>query len=300
MVTNQSYYKLVKQHLPKLKDNQVLLEPEGRNTAPCIAYACYKIAAKDPDATVVVSPADHLVMNQNQFAKIISKAVGEAATTDNMLTVGIKPTRPETGYGYIKYEMNNRSSVQQVQSFTEKPELPKAKRFIKSGNYVWNSGIFIWSIGTIKQAFKEHLPKMDQLFSKGQDAYYTKKEKSFINKIYPQCESISIDYGIMEKAGKVYVILGAFGWSDVGSWSALYEIKKKDRNKNVIQANAMTYDTNECIIQGPQDRLIVVQGLKGYLVADCDNVVLICEKDNEKKFRAYLSDVKAKKLTDYI
>ncbi|MGI9545588.1 MAG: mannose-1-phosphate guanylyltransferase, partial [Cyclobacteriaceae bacterium] len=249
---------------------------------------------------VVVSPADHLVMNQNQFAKIIIKAVGEAASSDHMLTVGIKPTRPETGYGYIKYKVNTRSAIKEVQTFTEKPELPKAKRFIKSGNYVWNSGIFIWGIDTIKAAFKEHLPKMDQLFAKGQDAYYTKKERSFISKIYSQCQSISIDYGIMEKAGKVYVILGAFGWSDVGSWNTLYEIKKKDRNKNVVQANAMVYDSNECLIQGPQDRLIVVQGLKGYLIADCDNVVLICEKDNEKKFRAYLKDVKAKKLTAYI
>ena len=300
VVTNDSYYNLVREHLPDMKDDQILLEPEGRNTAPCIAYASYKIGQKDPKAVVVVSPADHIVMNEKQFSRILNKGVKEAGLNDNLITIGIKPTRPEPGYGYIKFIKNNRSAVKKVKSFTEKPKLEKAKKFFNSGDYVWNAGIFIWNIDSIKNAFREQLPNIDKLFAKGAEAYYTKKEKAFIKKIYPKCESISIDYGIMQNANNVYVILGSFGWSDVGSWNSLYEIKKKDRNRNVIQANAMVYGANECLIQGPPDKLIVVQGLKGYLVADCDNVILICEKENEKQFRAYLRDVKAKKLTDYI
>ena len=214
---------------------------------------------------------------------------------DKLITLGIKPNRPETGYGYIQYIANGNAPLKKVKTFTEKPQLELAQKFLESGDFVWNAGIFIWRVDTIIQAFEEYLPEQAEIFEEGRSQYYTEREEAFIRKAYSQCKNISIDYGIMEKAGNVYVMLADFGWSDLGSWNSLHEIRDKDVNNNAIDANALVFDTRESIVKGDHDKLIVVQGLEGYLVAQCDDVTLICKKDDEQRFREYVSEVKSKK-----
>ncbi|MTI29886.1 mannose-1-phosphate guanylyltransferase [Xanthovirga aplysinae] len=300
VVTNEHYSELVKEQLPGLKEEQILQEPERRNTAPCIAYASYKIQEKDPDANIIVAPSDHAVFKEASFVTSIKQALATANKGENLVTIGIKPNRPETGYGYIQYEKGVPGEVVKVKSFTEKPNEEKAKEFIKSGNYFWNAGIFIWNIKSIIRAFENYLPEIAGLFEEGRTSFNTTDEQAFINSNYGKCPNISIDYGIMEKAPNVYVVLSDFGWSDLGSWHALHEIKDKDEQQNVIEANALTYDSDNCMIKGPEDKLIIVQGLKNYLVAECDNVLLICEKDQVHRFSQYLKDVKELKGAEFL
>ncbi|MDH3709012.1 MAG: mannose-1-phosphate guanylyltransferase [Cyclobacteriaceae bacterium] len=300
IVTNEIYYELVKEQLPELQDQQILTEPVGRNTAPCIAYASYKIASKNPQATIVVSPSDHAIFKETQFVEVITSGVEAAAHSDKIITIGIKPSRPETGYGYIQFWPDSGDDVKRVKTFTEKPELELAQKFIESGDFVWNSGIFIWNVQTIKSAFEVFLPEMAELFAHGEELYYTSGEKDFIRDVYYQCKNLSIDYGVMEKAPNVFVVLGDFGWSDMGSWSTLHDVKTKDEQGNVFEANVLAYDTKNCMVKGPKDKLIIVQGLEGYLVADIDNVLVICKKDNERQFRNFSSDIKAKKLSQFL
>jgi mannose-1-phosphate guanylyltransferase len=300
VVTNEEYNGLVKEQLPELSADQILLEPNRRNTAPCIAYASYKIASKNPDACMVVSPADHLIFKESLFSQAIRKCIKGAQGSDKLITLGIKPNRPETGYGYIQYHHDDQNDVKKVKTFTEKPELELAKKFVESGEFVWNAGIFIWDVKSINQAFEKHLGDIAEIFSEGQSAYYTDREDGFIRKAYSHCKNISIDYAVMEKASNVYVVLGDFGWSDLGSWASLHEIKDKDENNNVINANALVYDTRNSLVKGPKDKLIVVQGLEGYLVAECGNVTLICKIDEEAKFRQFVSDVRDKKGSEYL
>ncbi len=300
VVTNEIYFDLVKEQLPALSDHQILTEPVGRNTAPCIAYASFKIGSKNPNATIVVSPSDHAIFKERQFTEVLSTAVEAAAESDKIITIGIKPSRPETGYGYIQFLPESGDEVKRVKTFTEKPELELAQKFIESGDFVWNSGIFIWNAQTIKTAFENFLPEMAELFDHEDANYYQPGEKEYIREAYYQCKNISIDYGVMEKARNVFVVLGDFGWSDMGSWATLHDMKDKDSNENVIEAKALTYHTKNCIIKGPQDKLIIVQGLEGYLVADIDNVLLICEKDNERQFRDFSADIKSKKMQQFL
>ncbi len=296
IVTNKDYEELVMKQLPDMKQEQVLCEPVKRNTAPCVAYAAYKINRKNPDATMVVAPSDHLIFNENEFVQSIEKALTEADKGDKLITLGIKPNRPETGYGYIQYIKEENSAIKKVKTFTEKPELELAKKFLESGDFVWNAGIFIWKVSAIISAFGEYLPEQAEIFEEGNDVYYSAGEEEFIKKAYSQCKNISIDYGIMEKAENVHVMLADFGWSDLGSWNSLHEIHpNKDGKNNVIDGNALLFDSNECMIKGEDDRLIVVSGLEGYLVAQCDDVTIICKKDDEKRFRDYVAEVKSKK-----
>ena len=306
IVTNEKYNVLVNEQLPELETDQILLEPEKRNTAPCIAYAAYKILKKDPNSLMIVTPSDHAIFKEKEFQKVMNTALDHAAAQDHLITIGIRPNRPETGYGYIQYLSESEdtsepeSTVKKVKTFTEKPQLDLAQKFLESGDFLWNSGIFIWSIDTIIRAFEKHDHGIASLFASGLNQYFTNQENKFIRKTYSQCKNISIDYAIMEKAENVYVVPGDFGWSDLGSWNSLHEIKVKDDNNNVIEGTAITYDSQNNYIKGKEDKLILAQGMEGYLIADFDDVLLICKKDDSGIFKDFISDVKNNKGDKYI
>jgi mannose-1-phosphate guanylyltransferase len=288
VVTNKEYYDLTKQQLPYLSDNQILLEPEMRNTAPCIAYSCYKIAQQNPDANIVVAPADHIILKEEEFRNRIKIALDYSSKNDVLLTLGIQPTRPDTGYGYIQF-IENEGEVKRVKTFTEKPHAELAQQFIESGDYVWNAGIFIWNVKTIIKEFEAHLPEIAEAMEEIKGDFYTEREKGALAKAFPQCKKISIDNGIMEKAKQVYTVLSDIGWSDLGTWKSLYETSDKDEDANVIDANAMLFDTKNCIIKTPKDRLVVANGLDGFIVAEYDNVLMICKKDDEQKVKEFVA-----------
>lgn len=291
VVTHEDHAALVLEQLPDLKLEQILAEPMRKNTAPCIAYASYKIRKMNPNAVVVVTPSDQLVLKEQEFQEVINKAVSQATPQDKLITLGIKPTRPETGYGYIQF-LESKGFIKKVKTFTEKPALAIAKKFLDSGDFVWNAGIFIWGVQAITKAISEYQSELAEIFEDIDTALGTAEEKKAINQAYGQCKNISIDYAIMEKADNVYVCLGNFSWSDLGSWGSIHEISEKDGDNNVVQANALTYDTRNSIIRGSGDKLIVVQGLNGYLVGEFGNVVIVCEKDKEDQFRKFVNDVK--------
>lgn len=293
VVTKEEHRDLTAEQLPLLHGDQILTEPMRKNTAACITYAAHKIARLNPDAVMVVSPADHLIMNEDEFQATITKAAELAKAQDKLITLGIKPTRPETGYGYIQF-LESKGYLKKVKTFTEKPELALAKKFIETGEFVWNAGIFIWGVQAIMRAVEKHLPETHEIFEEAAPKFNTPEEKKALEIAYAQCKNISIDYGIMEKADNVYVALSSFAWSDLGSWASLHEISKKDEQNNSIDANAMLYETRNSIVRGPQDTLIVTQGLNGYLVGVFDNVVIVCEKDKEDMFRRFVNDMKAK------
>lgn len=293
IVTHEEHEELTRQQIPGIQSSQLLTEPMRKNTAPCIAYACHKIAKKNKDAVVVVSPSDHLILNEQDFQATIRKAAEQAKSQDKLITLGIKPTRPETGYGYIQY-LESKNPLKKVKTFTEKPELTLAKKFVESGDFVWNAGIFIWGVQAILKSFTIHLPEMAEVFDELALKIYTPDEKAAVEGAYAQCKSISIDYGIMEKADNVYVWLSNFAWSDLGSWGSLHEVSPKDEHNNAITADALLYETRNSVIKGDSDTLIVVQGLNGYLVGAFGNVVIVCEKDKEELFRRFVNDLKAK------
>ncbi|SMB96760.1 mannose-1-phosphate guanylyltransferase (GDP) [Hymenobacter roseosalivarius DSM 11622] len=303
VVTNRDYTALVQQHLPKLPPDQILGEPIGRNTAPCIAYASYRIAQRDPKAVIIVTPADHAVQREDEFRDIISQAVDSARTQDILITLGIQPSRPDTGYGYIQFIDGDQNglfgSLRKVKTFTEKPNLELAKMFMDSGDFLWNSGLFIWRAEVIMQAFHQYLGDIAEVFDEGLDQLGTAQETDFITDAYSRCRNISIDYGIMEKADNVYVLPADFGWSDLGTWDSLHRIGRGDENGNVIDGDAILYDTRECVIKTPSERLVVVQGLEGYIVAEYDNVLLICKRTEEQRVKEFVADVRAKKGNGY-
>ena len=297
IVTNEIYKDLVAEQIPQIPENNIVLEPAMRNTAPCIAYANYKINAVNPDAKIVVAPSDHLILNEQVFLDDILNAL-EAATVNNwLITLGIKPSRPDTGYGYIqyddqeKYEKNPKLS--RVKTFTEKPDAELAEKFLESGDFLWNAGIFIWSLKSILKAFDEYLDDVNDLFAEGVGKYNTSEEKGFINEIYTSCRKISIDYGVMEKASNVYVQAADFGWSDLGTWGSLYDVRNKDDNKNVVTGEkVLLYDSKNCIINMPKDKLVVLQGLDDYIVVEEDNALLVCKKTDEQQIRKFVNDIK--------
>jgi mannose-1-phosphate guanylyltransferase len=293
VVTNDEHGLLTQQQLPDLGSSQILTEPMRKNTAPCIAYASRKIFALNQNAIIVVSPADHLILNEAEFQATVSRAADQAKEQDNLITIGIRPTRPETGYGYIQF-IEGESPIKKVKTFTEKPELALAKTFLESGDFVWNAGIFIWGVKAILEAFARYLPEMTEVFDEANPHLNTSKEKEAILQAYSQCKSVSIDYGIMEKANNVYVVSSTFDWSDLGSWASLHEVSHKDAWNNLVNAESLVYETRNSVIKGPKDKLIVVQGLNGYLVGVFDNVVIVCEKDKEEQFRRFVNDVKGK------
>ncbi len=300
VVTHQSYRDLVKEQLPDIADAQILTEPIRRNTAPCIAYAAYRIFAKNPEAVMLVTPADHLILQEAKFASTIKKAIQAANQKGRLITLGIRPNRPETGYGYIQYlENESNDPALKVKTFTEKPGQKLAKTFLESGEFVWNSGMFVWRADSLIDAIHQYLPDMADAFDGGQDYLGTDREQEFVNRAYSMVKNISIDYGLMEKSDQVYVILGDFGWSDVGSWHSLHELRSKDDDNNVIEANALTFDTQNCYIKTDNEKLVVVQGLDNYLINESENVLLICKLDAEKKFRDFVATAK-KKGEDFV
>lgn len=305
VVTNGIYKDLVLEQLPELSENQVLCEPSRRNTAPCIAYANYKIKEQNPNALVVVAPSDHIILKEDEFTHDISMALKAASENDWLLTLGIKPSRPDTGYGYIQFEEESVFSaddrLKKVKTFTEKPTLEIAKSFLESGDFAWNSGIFVWSLKSIMKAFDEHLDEVDSLFSKGIGKYNTPQEDEFIEETYAVCKNISIDYGVMEKAENVYVMGVDFGWSDLGTWGSLYTLREKDNNENaVVGDNVMLYDSKNCIVNMPKDKLVVLQGLDDYIVVEDDGTLLVVRKEDEQKIRQFVNDVKAEKGNRFV
>lgn len=302
VVTNENYKKLVLEHIPELKEEQVLCEPMRRNTAPCIAYASYKINKMNPNAKIVVTPADHLVTNEAEFQRVISQGFDFVADNNKLLTIGIRPSRPETGYGYIQHDKQNaQGEFKCVKTFTEKPNRELAEAFVKSGEFFWNSGIFVWSAKAIIEAFTNHLPEMNMMFREGIPVYGTDDEREFIHNLYTDCMSISIDYGIMEKAENVYVIAADFGWSDIGTWGSLYNYSQLDENRNcLLNGKAMIYNTQNSIINIPEHKVAVIDGLDGFLVIDTPERLLICRMEREQSIRNYVDDINFRFGEDYI
>src|ERR1700744_5810187 len=303
IVTNEIYTDLVKKQLPGLADNQILTEPVMRNTAPCIAYGSFKIESLNPDAAIVVAPSDHLILDEAAFVSTIEKSL-EAATENNcLITLGIKPSRPDTGYGYIQYtEQSLKNDFYKVKTFTEKPTLEIAKTFLSSGDFLWNAGIFVWSAKAIVNAFSNYLPDMHEIFAEARPVYNTEDEKLHIHKSYLQCTNISIDYGIMEKADNVYVLPSEFGWSDLGTWASIYDLAEKDYVGNaVIPADkVIMYDSSNCMVNVPNEKLVILQGLHDYIVVESNNTLLICPRDQEQNVKKVVADVRHQFGVKYI
>lgn len=292
VVTNKRYLSLVKEQLPQIPDNQILVEPLRRNTAASIALASYKIKKLNPNAMVLISPSDQLIFNEPAFFEAIDQAIEGASAPGNLVTIGIRPNRADTSYGYIQYFPDNEKRVKKVKTFTEKPDFSLATTFLESGDFVWNSGTFIWKNESIINAFEKYLPEMAEVFEEGEIYFCTEKEHLFLNKAYSLIKNISIDHGILERSDEFFMVLGDFGWSDLGSWQNLYDISDKDNEQNSVKGKALLYDTENCFIQLPQDKLVVIQGLKDYLISDSENVLLICKLGEESKFREYVTDAR--------
>ena len=318
IVTNVAYKDLILEQIPDLGEGQILCEPARRNTAPCIAYATAHIRAlclrragltaanqdwtrPEMQANIVVAASDHLILEEEKFRQTISKAFDFVAHTNAICTLGMQPTRPETGYGYIQYIKEQREETQHttgiypVKTFTEKPDLEMAKIFLDSGDFLWNSGIFIWNLQTISEAFRYLLPEVADRFREGELLMGTEKEEDFIEQIFPKCPNISIDYGIMEKADNVYVMPSSFGWSDLGTWGSLYELSEKDEAGNVsLHSDAQFYEAKDNIVTLENGKLAVVQGVEGMIIAEQKNVLLICKKEEEQRIKQFVADAQDK------
>lgn len=302
VVTSDEYDTLVKEQLPELTDNQILKEPVRRNTAPCIAYSCDKIYNADPDATIVVVPSDHIILYPDKFLDMLRKCAEFVGQHDALVTLGIKPTKAATGYGYIQFhDEGNNGEFHKVKTFTEKPDLELAKTFLRSGEFLWNSGMFIWKAKTIMDAVNKYLPEIAEAFKDGAKYYNTDREEAFIRDAYGQCNNISIDYGVMEKADNVFTIPAQFGWSDIGTWDSLYEVYEKDYLQNAVSGkNVKIYDAANNMIMVPTEKLVVIQGLQGYCVIDSEDVLLICEKAKEQEIKQITVDLKVADLDRYL
>ena len=304
IVTAERYRSLVKEQLPSMPDDNILLEPFKRNTAPCVAYATYKLYKKNPDATVIVAPADHLIIGEQQFADTILAALKAAETNDRLYTIGIEPTRPETNYGYIQInkafsEKVDKHASFQVKTFTEKPNAELARVFLETGEFFWNSGMFIWSLKSIKAEMERCLPEVTTLFKGGEEFYCTNGEAAFIRRVYEDCPSISIDYGVMEKTQKAWVFLSDFGWTDLGTWESVYEQAPKDKAGNVVSAPVRMIDEVEgsVILETNPDKMIVARGFDRMMVVDMPDVLLVCRRD-DKTVKDIVTDLTMKDKID--
>lgn len=305
VVTNDSYKNLVAEQLPDLNTENILCEPARKNTAPCVAFAAWKIHSKNPDAVMVVAPSDHLITKEDTFTKAILSCMKKAAGEDCLITLGLKPTRPDTGYGYIQFIESDQPEkdkrIKKVKTFTEKPDLEMAEFFLRSGDFLWNAGIFVWSAKSIIKAFGEHIPEMAQIFHEGDGKWYTPQEEEFLRDAYARCKNISIDYAVMEKAKNVYVRSSIIGWSDLGTWGSLYTHIRKDENENaIVGKQVMTYKSKGCIVHMPKDKLVVIEGLEDYIVVESDNILLICRKQDEQQIRTFVNDVKIGKGDKFV
>ena len=295
VVTNKAYVNLVKEQLPELPDGNILCEPCRRNTAPCIAYVSWKIKSKDPKANIVVTPSDHIVTNTEEFRRVIKSCLDFTMDSDAIVTLGMKPTRPETGYGYIQADLTSSSlrnkEIFRVYSFREKPDLDTAKQYISKNNYFWNAGIFIWNVSTIVNAFRVYQPAISKVFEGMLPIYGTDKEQLMIDEKFPECKSISVDYAIMEKAEEIFVCPADFGWSDLGTWGSLLVNTKKDLYGNSCIGNEIdVFENSNCIIHTTQEKKVIVQGLDGYIVAENDDTLLICRLTEEQRIKQFTGE----------
>lgn len=295
VVTNQKYAALVREQLPEVPAANVLCEPCRRNTAPCIAYVSWRIKSQDPKANIVVTPSDHIVANTAEFRRVIEQCLKFTSESDAVLTLGMKPTRPETGYGYIQADLSSSSprnrEIFRVDSFREKPDVETALKYIQQKSYYWNAGIFIWNVNTIVNAFRVYQPTMSKIFEQLLPYYGTDKEQELINKWFPECESISVDYAIMEKAEEIFVCPADFGWSDLGTWGSLLMQSKRDLYGNsTIGDNITMVDSHNCIVHTLEEKKVVILGLDGYIVAEKDNTLLICKLSEEQRIRTFAEE----------
>jgi len=303
IVTHETHLELVKEQLPDVPDHLILSEPIMRNTAPCIAYACHKIKAINPEATIVVSPSDHLILDENNFKESILKALTVASKQDKLITLGIRPSRPDTGYGYIQYiDGSEKEEFKKVKTFTEKPTLEIAKTFLQSGDFLWNSGVFIWSADSIIKSLGKYVYELNEIFVEGKKYFASEKEKQFIALAYQRCPNISIDFAVMEKAENVYVLPVTFGWSDLGTWGSVYDLAEKDAtgNLSIPSNNVMFYDAENCMVSSNEEKLVVLQGVKDLIVAESENVLLIMPRNQERNLKQILLDVKTKHGNKYL
>lgn len=289
VVTGQDYVDIVREQLPDIPEQNILAEPEPRNTAPCIAYACWKIRKHFPNANIVVTPSDALVINTSEYQRVIREALTFTATNDNIVTIGIKPSRPETGYGYIASagQMEG-SEIHKVEAFKEKPNLETAERYLAAGNYFWNAGIFVWNVNTITEAICKFTPDLAKKMEEMSHDFYTEREEKTLAEIFPTCEKISIDYAVMEKSDRIYTLPAEFGWSDLGSWGSLRTLLDMDATGNAqVGQNIRLYDSKNCIVHAQDAKQVVVQGLDGYIVALRDGRLLVCSLDKEQMIKEY-------------
>lgn len=302
IVTAEEYVPIVKEQLPALNEENILAEPSRKNTAPCIAYMGFKLMEKDPEASLIVAPSDHLVLDNETFKQVTFKALEFVKHMKAFITLGIKPTYPNTGYGYIQHEtIAVADNIYKVKTFTEKPNLELAKTFIASGDFLWNAGIFIWQVKDIVKAFEKYQPEMFEVFNAERENFNTNNEKSALERIYPLCTNVSIDYAIMEKANNVYVIPSSFGWSDLGTWNSAYENLEKDYLGNAVAGdNVMIVDATKCMVSAPKNKLVVLQGMDDFIVVDTHNALLICKKEKEQHIKEYLAEVKRNIGDDFI
>ncbi len=297
VVTSQQYCDIVSKQLPDLDVANILCEPSRKNTAPCVAYVAYKLNQINPKSNLICAPADHLILEDTNFIKVSLEALDFTAKHNALLTMGIKPSHPNTGYGYIQYEEQSvTDNIYKVKTFTEKPDLELAKTFIASGDFLWNSGIFVWQTKNIIAAFEKYLPEINEVFEIEINELNTEREQEALERIYPQCVNISIDYGIIEKADNVYVIPSSFGWSDLGTWGSAYENLEKDYLENAVAGdNVMVFDATKNIIHADNKKLVLIQGLEDFIVVDTKDVLLICKKDKEQEIKAFVAEVKRNK-----
>lgn len=302
VVTNADYVDIVKKQLPELESTQILGEPVRKNTAPCIAYISNKINKINPNATMIIAPSDHLILNTDTFVETTLKALSFAEKNDALVTLGMVPTRPDTGYGYIQHEETGKDEgILKVKTFTEKPDLDLAKNFIKSGDFLWNAGIFIWNLQSVLKAFKNYQIDIYEAFTEVKDAYNTKLEKAFIKKAFEISPNISIDYAIMEPSNNVYVIPADFGWSDLGTWQSLYERYEKDYLGNAVSGNnVMIFEASNNMVMVPNEKLVVVQGLENYIIVDTGNELLICQREKEQEIKQITAEIKKLKGEQYL
>ncbi len=302
IVTSEEYVPIVKEQLPGMSPENILSEPSRKNTAPCIAYIAYKLDRINPKGSLICAPADHLITDNIAFKKVCYEALNFVSKHNALITLGIKPTNPNTGYGYIQFDPQAASdNVYKVKTFTEKPSLEIAKTFLASGEFLWNAGIFVWQVRNIVRAFEKYLPEMHEVFIAEEHAFNTKGEKEAIERIYPLCTNISIDYGIMEKADNVYVIPSSFGWSDLGAWNSAYENMDKDNLGNAIAGDNVTViDAKRNMVHVETDRLIVLQGLEEFIVVDTEDVLLVCKRDREQDIKEYVIEIKRNKGEKYL
>lgn len=296
VVTNKDYAEMVKEQLPEVPVSNILCEPCRRNTAPCIAYVSWRIKSIDPKANIVVTPSDHIVMNVEEFKRVITKCMEFTADSDAIVTLGMKPTRPETGYGYIQADLSSNSArnreIFRVDSFKEKPTIDVAIRYIQNKSFYWNAGIFIWNVRTIVNAFRMYEPRISRIFESLRDVYGTDKEQEMIDQLFPECPKISVDYAIMEKADEIFVCPADFGWSDLGTWGSLYMQSKKDLSGNcVIGDNVNLFDTHNCVIHTMNMEKVVIQGLDRYIIAEENGRLLICRLNDEQRIKDFLGEV---------